>query len=51
MPQSDFPNFRKAKLFVQWRYQAATVGPEIIFAISEDPALDQKELPLVEALN
>jgi hypothetical protein len=25
-------------------------SPEIIFAISEDPALDQKELPLVEAL-
>jgi hypothetical protein len=25
-------------------------SPEIVFAISEDPALDQKELPLVEAL-
>jgi hypothetical protein len=25
-------------------------SPNIIFAISEDPALDQKELPLVEAL-
>jgi hypothetical protein len=25
-------------------------SPKIIFAISEDPALDQKELPLVEAL-
>jgi hypothetical protein len=25
-------------------------SPDIVFAISEDPALDQKELPLVEAL-
>ena len=26
-------------------------SPKIVFAISEDPALDQRELPLVEALN
>jgi hypothetical protein len=26
-------------------------SPNIVFAISEDPALDQRELPLVEALN
>jgi hypothetical protein len=26
-------------------------SPQIVFAISEDPTLDQKELPLVEALN
>jgi hypothetical protein len=26
-------------------------SPNIVFAISEDPALDQKELPLAEALN
>jgi hypothetical protein len=26
-------------------------SPNIVFAISEDPALDQKELPLVQALN
>jgi hypothetical protein len=26
-------------------------SPNIVFAISEDPALDQKELPLVKALN
>jgi len=25
-------------------------SPDLVFAISEDPALDQKELPLVEAL-
>jgi hypothetical protein len=25
-------------------------SPNVVFAISEDPALDQKELPLVEAL-
>jgi len=26
-------------------------SPNVVFAISEDPALDQRELPLVEALN
>jgi hypothetical protein len=54
---TDFdPKYRlpipSSKLFVD--NIAATLekrhSPKIVFAISEDPALDQKELPLVEAL-
>jgi hypothetical protein len=54
---ADFdPKYRlpipSSKLFVDntARELKKRHSPNIVFAISEDPALDQKELPLIEAL-